>query len=313
MKMLLAYDGSPCSDAAIDDLVRAGLPSETKCLVFSVTEVWLPPQDSVAEHSDPYLETIVRGIRQKGEQRIGQARALSEKAAMRISAAFPDWKVSAEATFGSPAWEIIAKADEIAADLIVIGSHGKGAIERLVLGSVSQKVLTSADCSVRIARGKIETDPAPIRLLVGFDGSKGADVAVSGIAERVWPTNTEVILLAATEPLKPSLIGALVPPIGETVDDINEAEQRWLRQRAAEAIEKLSKTGISARFEIEIGNPKSLLTRKAEVWDADCIFVGANAFGSRLERFLLGSTSAAVAARARCSVEAARIRKDQTN
>lgn len=311
MKILLAYDGSACSDSAIDDLVRAGLPADTDCLVYSVAEVWLPPPDAVAEHSDPYLEKIVRNTRQKGEQKIGEARRLSEQAAARVSAVFPDWKVSADATYGSPAWEIIAKADEIAADLIVIGSHGKGTIERLVLGSVSQKVLTSAECSVRIARGKVETDPAPIRLLVGFDGSKGADVAVGNIAARVWPAGTEAILFAATEPLKPSLIGALVPPIGETVDEINEAEQQWLRQRAESAIEKLRNAGISAEFEIGIGNPKSLLVEKAEVWGADCIFVGANAYGSRLERFLLGSTSAAVAERAHCSVEAARIRKDQ--
>ncbi|MCV4567144.1 universal stress protein, partial [Escherichia coli] len=81
-------------------------------------------------------------------------------------------------------------SDEFGADLIIIGSQGKGALERVVLGSVSQKVLTSAACSVRIARGKVDTDPAPIRLLVGFDGSKGAAAAVDSILRRSWPENT---------------------------------------------------------------------------------------------------------------------------
>lgn len=308
MKILLAYDGSACSEAAIDDMVRAGLPSDTECLVFSVAEVWLPPHDATAEHGDPYLEKILRHSMAKDEQKVNEARSLSEKAAARISAVFPTLKVSADATYGSPAWEIIAKSDEFGADLIIIGSQGKVAFERVVLGSVSQKVLTSAACSVRIARGKVDTDPAPIRLLVGFDGSKGAAAAVDSILRRSWPENTQALLLAATEPLKPSLIGALVPPIGETVEEINQAEKEWLRQQAGPAIEKLKNAGIDAAFEIVYGNPKSVLTERADQWDADCIFVGANAFGSRFERFLLGSTSAAVANRAHCSVEAVRVR-----
>lgn len=308
MRILLAYDGSGCSDAAIDDLSRAGLPPDTECLVFSVAEVWLPPQGATSEHDDAYLQKILQHAREKGEQKLGEALRLAEQAAARVSAVFPGFKVSSEATYGSPAWEIIAKADEIEADLIVIGSHGKGALERLVLGSVSQKVLTSAACSVRIARGKVETDPSPIRLLLGFDGSKGAEAAVDAVARRHWPPETHVLLLAATEPLKPSLIGAFVPPIGETVEEINLAENDWLRRKAAPEIEKLQRAGIHASFEILNGSAKSILIERAAKLDADCIFVGANAFGSPLERFLLGSTSAAVAARAHCSVEAVRVR-----
>ncbi|WP_225931558.1 universal stress protein [Leptolyngbya sp. 7M] len=51
---------------------------------------------------------------------------------------------------------------------------------------------------------------------------------------------------------------------------------------------------------------KSSLVEHAETWNADSIFVGANAFAGRLERFIVGSTSAAVAARAHCSVEVVR-------
>ena len=43
MKVLIAYDGSPCADAALDDLKRAGLPGAVEVLVVSVAEFWLPP------------------------------------------------------------------------------------------------------------------------------------------------------------------------------------------------------------------------------------------------------------------------------
>src|SRR6266567_400676 len=44
MKLLVAYDGSKCSEAALDDLVRTGLPDLGEALVVSVAEMWLPPQ-----------------------------------------------------------------------------------------------------------------------------------------------------------------------------------------------------------------------------------------------------------------------------
>ncbi|HEX2491994.1 MAG TPA: universal stress protein [Blastocatellia bacterium] len=57
-------------------------------------------------------------------------------------------------------------------------------------------------------------------------------------------------------------------------------------------------------------DPKRLLIAEAESWGADCIFVGARGMG-RIERFLLGSVSSAVTARAHCSVEVAHDRKER--
>ena len=45
----------------------------------------------------------------------------------------------------------------MAPDLIVVGSHGRSALGRFMLGSVSQKVVTEAHCSVRVARGRAQT------------------------------------------------------------------------------------------------------------------------------------------------------------
>ena len=68
---------------------------------------------------------------------------------------FPGWKVGASSSCGSAAWELVAKADEWKPDLIVVGSHGRNALGRFVLGSVSQRVLAEAHCSVRISRGEL--------------------------------------------------------------------------------------------------------------------------------------------------------------
>jgi nucleotide-binding universal stress UspA family protein len=57
---------------------------------------------------------------------------------------------------------------------------------------------------------------------------------------------------------------------------------------------------------VEDGPPKQVLVRLAEDLGADCIFTRATGYSSRVERFLPGSVSAAVAARAHCSVEVGR-------
>jgi nucleotide-binding universal stress UspA family protein len=309
MKILIAYDGSSCAEAAIDDLQRAGLPENGEAVIVSVAEVWLPPangNDAAVGAADPYIAALVERHREKGERALSEAQTFANHAAERLSRILPEWDVTGKATYGSPAWEILNAADETEPDLIVVGSHGQAAISRFLLGSISQKVLTEARASVRIARGKIEVDPAPIRVLVGFDNSKGADAAVEAVAARNWGADAEIRLIAVADPVTPSAIGRFVPPIASAVEEVNEEERKWLEERAKTALEKLHGAGLEASFSIVTGNPKKKLIEEAEKWNADSIFVGANAYGSKLERFLIGSTSAAVSARAHCSVEVIR-------
>ena len=56
--------------------------------------------------------------------------------------------------FGSPADEICRTAEEMGADLIVLGSRGAGATRRLLLGSVAERVVRHAGCSVLVVRGE---------------------------------------------------------------------------------------------------------------------------------------------------------------
>jgi nucleotide-binding universal stress UspA family protein len=308
MKILIGYDGSPIADAALDDLKSAGLPSKAEAIVMAVAEVWLPPENieenAVAENE--YIEQITEMHRQKNKKAVAEVEAFARHARERLLKNFPDWEISALGTYGSPAWEIITKANEIKADLIIVGSHGRSAVGRLFLGSISQKVLTEADCSVRVARGKIEVDSFPSRVVIGYDGSPGANAAVESVAARNWREQSEFCLLAVADPITPSAIAFIVPPIATWIEEANQGEQEWIEKIAANALQKLHDAGLKATLEIQAGNPKNALVEKAESWHADSIFVGANQFGSRVERFLLGSVSAAVATRAHCSVEVVR-------
>lgn len=156
--------------------------------------------------------------------RIEEADRLALRAIERLKENFPEWTISAKSERGSPASEILNVAEDWHPDLIVAGSHGRSAVGRLVLGSVSQKVVTEARCSVRVARGKVDVDPAAVRLIVGVDGGPGAKNAVAAVALREWPKGSLAQVVAVHEPLKPSIVGRLVPVVSKLVDETNTKE-----------------------------------------------------------------------------------------
>lgn len=311
MKLLIGYDGSKCADAALDDLTHAGLPVKGEAMVMSVAEVWLPPPPPSS------LEIVEMAVTAKGpialerkymasSRVVMQAGELATKAAARFQANFPEWTVKHEAVWGSPNWEIFSKAKEWNADLIVVGSHGRTALGRFFLGSISQWLLNEARCSVRVARGKIDEPDFPVRLIVGLDGSPNADAAVDQVGARNWPEKSEVRVVVVDQPLEPTVVGEFIPPVRHSVEECNAEESEHSRKLAEDAAQRLRAKGLRADALVKIGDPKHVLVEFAEDWRADCIFLGATGLTNRVERFLLGSVAGAVAARAHCSVEIVR-------
>src|SRR5262249_21786131 len=146
-----------------------------------------------------------------------------------------------DAGIGSPGSEIIAHADEWQPDLIVVGSHGRAALGRLFFGSVSQKVVHEARCSVRVARERNVTPPdltpeeTPLRLVVGLDGSAGAAAAIQEIVARPWPFGSEVRVVNAAWTMPPV---AKVKAVGEVIEWIAQENER-VKKLLEEAVDKL--------------------------------------------------------------------------
>lgn len=314
MKVLIAYDGSRCADAALDDLTHAGLAAKGESMIFSVAEVWLPPPPPSS------YEIVEMAVAAKGpvalerrymaaSEAVREATVLAGKAAARFQTNFPDWTVKHEAVWGSPNWEIFSKAEELKTDLIVVGSHGRTALGRLFLGSISQWLLNQARCSVRVARGKIDEPDFPVRLVVGLDGSQNAQQAVEEVAARNWPDKSEVRVLIVDQPLEPTLVGEFIPAVRKSIAESNDEESAHSRKIADAAAEQLRAKGLRVDALVRFGDPKQVLVQYAEEWRADCIFVGATGLTNGIERFLLGSVAGAVAARAHCSVEIVRRRQ----
>ena len=280
-RLLIAYDGSDCSDAMLEDLRRAGLPEAVEAVVATIAYVFVPPDDEFETISGP-AAAMVRPSQLRATKAVESALAMAEQAAVRIRQYFPGWSVRAEAEGGTPFWELVQMANRLDVDLIAIGSHGHStAGGRLILGSVSQRVLYDAPCPVRVARCLKQRSDGPIRILVGFNGSADAEPALNAVTLRSWPPGTEVRSVSVGKmPSKSSGV----------------------------AEERLRTSGLVASEVTHHGDPATVLVHEAENWGADSIFVGTrNEHG--FQHLLHGSVSAAVAARAQCSVEVVRAKK----
>ena len=297
MRILVGYDGSEHADAALKDLRRAGLPDEADMTLLCVAEEWFPPPppssyEAVEAALNEGIAVRVERTEEEGSRRGQEARECAIRAAQAVKSYFPGWQVRAEVLSGSPTTEIIAKADDENADLIIVGSQGRGALTRALLGSVSQRIVADAHCSVRVGRAGTRHGDLPIRVIVGLDHSADALAAIRVVAGRKWPANTEVRLVTALDFYD---ISAMAPE-----------EKGAAVEGARHSAEMILKTaGLQVSSFSEEKPPKYLLVQEAERWQADSIFVGARGL-TRLGRILLGSVSTAVVSRAHCSVEVVR-------
>lgn len=310
-KVIVAYDGSPSSMAALTDLQYAGLGEEVDATVLTVADVWLPPDDETTldllpEKSPP----AVVAARQRAKESLENSLVLTAEGAQRLRHLFPQWIVHTEGHTDSPAWAVVKKAEDMHANLIVLGSHGRTAFQRALLGSVSQTVTANAHCTVRIGRTVHADAAAPVRLMIGYDGSEHAENAVEEVAGRSWPAGTQARIVVAVDDVVATVLPWRIPgyitwSTGAPPDESFQSSSDWVEMSARKAAERLTAAGLAVEVTIQHGSPKDILVDEASAWNADCIFVGARGL-SRFDRFMLGSVSNAIATRAHCSVEVVR-------
>jgi nucleotide-binding universal stress UspA family protein len=143
MKILLAVDGSECSDVVIEEVAKRPWPAGSTIRIISVAET-LPLE--VLSLQPRYREDVERAVRHRAETIVERAIARLRDSDLRFL------PISSTVVVDSPKDAIVEDAERWGADLIVVGSHGYRGPERALLGSVSQVVATQAKCSVEIAR-----------------------------------------------------------------------------------------------------------------------------------------------------------------
>ncbi|SHK24735.1 universal stress protein [Thermocrinis minervae] len=184
---------------------------------------------------------------------------------------------------GDPVEVILQKEDM--ADLVLMGSHKKGLIERVLIGSTAEKVARYSKKPVLILKGKLVESFR--KVLIAFDYSSYSEKALEFAVKLLRPMKPEIILLHVKETLEIPL----VEHIKSSVSEVYEREKEvYLRNR----VESLQAEGITASYKfVETGLYLSVweaIVNQAKEEDVDLIVLGSKGM-SALERVLLGSVS----------------------
>ena len=287
MKVLVAVDNSPSFETILEAVVNRPWPPSTTFCVLNVVNL----------QRFERLPALIEDATREGERLVQEgARSISETGYEALPKTSP----------GNPRSDLSCFAKEWGADLILVGSHGHGAVGRFLLGSVAQGVLRTATCSVEIVR-RAPKASSPRKVLLATDGSDCSVGAAHAVAAQPWPQGSifRVIsveeLMVAGNQMEAASLTAVYPA------SLLEELTTQARDRARAAVEMakdiLTRAGLAldSGESIPFGEPRGVILDTAKEWEADLIVLGSH--GRRgLDRFLLGSVSEAVATHAGCSV-----------
>ncbi|NNJ25909.1 universal stress protein [Alienimonas chondri] len=181
---------------------------------------------------------------------------------------------------GAVSDQILAEAASSHSELIVMGAKGQSAVERVLLGSVSDTVATHAGCSALVVRptglrdgagaATNVTDTHPLRALVAVDETDQALRAVRELASYKWGRGAEITLLHVME-MYVAMSKAMHEIDAEMLQELKDARIADLERLA----EPLRETGASVTVDVRTGERAGAeIVRRAKTCRADVVAVG---------------------------------------
>jgi nucleotide-binding universal stress UspA family protein len=295
MNVLIAIDSSATAQAALAAAMDREWPEGTDFRVLTV----LPWKARVG----------IGGLEFNAD--LDRAHGLIDRVCTEIEDLCEDSIVVGQIDVGDPAEKILALANAWPADLIIVGSHDRNALERLFMGSVSRHVLNHAKCSVFIAR-----NPAllqrPVkrmeRVLVAVNDFPDSRAAVDAVLNAKWSPDTRFRLVAVGNPVYEA--GSFEPSSLSLLSKLDVRSERLSELEAAlsEVATEFDHRFGPGRVDMGIveGDPAQRIADVARAWGADMIAVGASGERDWKSRLLGSSVSQSVASDAPCSVEVVR-------
>jgi nucleotide-binding universal stress UspA family protein len=272
-RLLVPLDGSDI--AAVAAIYAQSIPSERVCLL------------TVLSDEDAGIGFAPAGVQEEWRQEWRDA-VCARLAGIAEPLELEGRDVEIEVVFGRPAEWIETYARD--ADLIIMTTHGRGAGERLVLGSVADRVARTSPAPVMLIRGG--EDPvaaqAIVRLVVGLDGSDLAEQALPFVQQLAMNLNVPVLLTRVVD-IEQALVAAQratipVARFAGTPELIREGIDDYLQSEAAPLID----AGVDVETAVIEGEPAPALN--AALLPGDVLVLTSHGRGG-LGRWMLGSVT----------------------
>ncbi len=264
--VLVGVDGSDPSATAFDRALALAVDHGARLHILYVADT---NRDSVTTVSGEVVDTLET----EGERVVSRfEERAAERAIQQVTAVLQ----------GDPAETIDEYARRVSADLVVLGKSGKRSVERVLLGSVTERVVRSTSVPVLTVQGDDDSGQYPFEVvLAATDGSDAADAAVEHAARLAVTSGATLHVLSVAEPPGLALGSADVPE--SLLSECEAAVERGVEVARAAGTEDV----VAA---VETGVPHETVHAYAREHDADVVAVGAH--GQRgFERRLLGGTT----------------------
>lgn len=273
--ILCPVDRSPSSLEAFTYAIALARWQGARLNLLEVIEAALPPGGSrVAE--DDSVPTDTLAALERDLRRVLTARRAS------------DVRVRILMRRGKVVQEILAQAKASRADLVVIGSHGRGGVQRLVLGSVAEKVLRLATCpvlTIRSGANVARRSRSPFgTILCATDFSAAANKGVAYARRLAKEANAKLVVMHAVEwPFEEAVASGAVAELRKSIESS-------ARDKLARLLPRSSSDGAGAQAVFTFGKASAAIIKVARARSVDLIVMGVSGRGAT-DVAILGSTT----------------------
>ncbi len=286
-RILVATDFSECSRVALDICISASKCMKTKLYVLHTIEKLL--------HDYTYLLSMDTHLTMKQK--------LEEEAMNKIKTMLPEELLGSEdivpiVRFGKPFLEIIKVAKEKDVDLMAIGTHGRAGVDRVILGSVAERVVRKAGCSVMVVRSRKYVGFK--RIIVPIDFSDCSRKALEYAAATARAHNSKLTILHVYEE-------SFIEPYVRAANTEEEAQEivRGIEQvnesKYDDFLKKIDLSGVEYDKLLRKGIPSNEIVETAREQKAQLIVVGTHG-RSGIKHMLIGSDAEEVVRNAPCDI-----------
>jgi nucleotide-binding universal stress UspA family protein len=268
-KILVAVDFSEITESVVNSALFLGKLFNSEITLLYAIE---PPiitiyENPLLDNTEIILE-LENILKKKFSEHLDKYVELFEKAGL---------KANKIVDVGSVAETILETADSIEADLIIIGSHKKGLIEKLLLGSVAERVLNKARTSVLVVKGNELTHIE--RILCGYDFLPNSQKALEIAVELAKKTSAEIEVLHAD-------YDEWFTHFKNVYEEVYNKKLNLLKQIE----EELKKENIKIKIKIEKGKPEKVILDEIKNYNPDLTILGKRK-SPDIKRIFLGTVA----------------------